>query len=63
MVEIFLRTNWTGITWQSDTNIILGIDYNNWLRPDVIQFNSTWYLITSGPDNNFIAYTWNGSTW
>ena len=63
-VGVFNGFNWTGSTWQSDTDIVSGlVDVGTDSTPAVFQNDSTWYLISGNNSGVFIGYNWTGSTW
>ena len=61
---VFHGYNWTGLTWQSDNNIISGLGSIGQLSSSTIfKKDGTWYLIAGAYDGFYYGFNWTGSTW
>ncbi|CAD6493301.1 MAG: Outer membrane protein assembly factor BamB [Candidatus Argoarchaeum ethanivorans] len=59
----FIGYTWTGSTWESDSDIVSGLDIAYHWTSTVFYKDGTWYLIAGEGDGTFRGYTWTGSAW
>ena len=61
---VFNGFNWTGTTWQSDTDIISDLpDVGLRSKADAFEMDGTTYFISGEESGTFNGYRWTGSTW
>jgi outer membrane protein assembly factor BamB/Fe-S cluster assembly iron-binding protein IscA len=60
----FIGYRWTGSTWESDSDIVSGLDIAYHRASTVFYKDETWYLIAGESfPGIFMGFTWTGSAW